>query len=112
MRFSPERLDMKRHIVIPAVYFLTVLICLLVAFDFDGRIRNDSAWLVAMGLTLPWSLVSVIFLWALIHGAGLEFFSVMYLSFAAINAYVMYRMALPGAMTRFLYGKVNSDSDS
>jgi len=102
---------MKRHIVIPVVYFLIVLVCLLIAFDFDGRIRSDAAWLVAVVLTLPWSLVSVIFMWALIHGAGLEFFTVMYLTFAATNAYLLYRMALPGRLTKFLYGNVGADAD-
>lgn len=103
---------MKRQIVIPAVYLLIVLICLLIAFDFDGRIRSDEAWLAAAALTLPWSLVSVIFLWALMHGAGLEFFTVMYMLFAFINAYILYRMARPGTMTRFLYGSTNSDNGS
>jgi hypothetical protein len=103
---------MKRYIVIPAVYFLAVLVCLLIAFDYDGYMRSSSAWLGAVVLTLPWSLVSVIFMWALFHGAGLEFFTVMYLLFAAINAYLLYRMALPGKMAKFLYGKVNSESDS
>jgi hypothetical protein len=103
---------MKRHIVIPAVYFITVLICLLIAFDYDGYMRSDVAWLVAVALTLPWSIVSIIFMWALFHGAGLEFFTVMYLLFAAINAYVIYRMVLPGKMTKFLYGMGSSDSDT
>ena len=102
---------MKRHIVISVVYILIVLICLLIAFDYDGRMRSDAAWLVAVVLTLPLSLVSIIFMWALFHGAGLEFFTVMYLSFAAVNAYALHRMALPGKMTKFLYGKVGADSD-
>ncbi|MBK9154820.1 MAG: hypothetical protein IPM25_11490 [Chloracidobacterium sp.] len=101
---------MKRHIVIPAIYFLIVLVCLLIAFDYDGYMRSSAAWLVTVALTLPWSVVSIIFMWALFHGAGLEFFTIMYLAFAAVNAYVIYRMALPGKMTKFLYGKVNTDN--
>ena len=102
---------MKRHIVIPAAYFLIVFVCLLIAFDYEGYMRSSAAWLVAVVFTLPWSVVSILFMWALFHGAGLEFFTIMYLAFAAINGYMLYRMALPGKMTRFLYGKVNSDYD-
>ena len=69
--------------VLPFIYGAIVLGCLLIAFDFDGRMRSSAAWLVAVILTLPWSMVSVLFLWALFHGAGLEFFTVMYLGFAA-----------------------------
>jgi len=48
--------------------------------------------LVLIVLTLPWSLISVVFVWALIHGAGLWYFTLMYLAFAGINGYILYRV--------------------
>lgn len=76
-------------IVLSALYLLTVIVCIPLAFDFKGAIDFD--WtLVLIGLTLPWSLVSVVFAWSLIHGAGLEFFTFMYLLFAGLNATILY----------------------
>lgn len=96
---------MKRQVVIPVVYFLIVFVCLLTAFDFDGRLRSFEALLAAVLLTLPWSIVSVLFLWALIHGAGLEFFTVMYSLFAAVNAFILYRISRPRKMSKTLNGE-------
>ena len=77
--------------IIPVIYLIAVIVCIGLGFDYSGRI--DSDWvLVLMGLTLPWSIVSVLFIWALIHGAGLEFFTVMYLLFAVINAVILNRI--------------------
>ena len=45
-----------------------------------------------MALTLPWSIISVVFMWALVHGAGLGFFAVMYFSFAIINSFFIYKL--------------------
>jgi hypothetical protein len=82
-------LKSKLPLIIPALYLLAVIACILLAFDFKGDINLD--WtLVLIGLTLPWSIVSIIFMWALIHGAGLGFFTVMYLAFAGINALILY----------------------
>jgi hypothetical protein len=54
------------------------------AFDFSGSI--DMFWtLVLIVLTLPCSLVSILFAWGLIHGAGLEFFTLMYVTLAMLN---------------------------
>lgn len=64
------------------------------AFDFKGSINFDW-WLVLCGLTLPWSFISIIFIWALMHGAGLEFFTIMYLFFASINAWLIYLITKP-----------------
>ncbi len=97
---------MRRQVVIPIAYFLAVLILLLVAFDFDGSMRSSEAWLVAVVLTLPWSFVSVIFMWALFHGAGLEFFTLMYLSFALINGFLLHRMLHPKKVSENL-GELN-----
>jgi hypothetical protein len=73
-------LKSKFLFILPALYMLVIIVCISLAFDFKGRIH--SGWtLVLIGLTLPWSIVSVFFMWALFHGAGLEFFTVMYLVF-------------------------------
>lgn len=81
----------KLPVIIPSLYALAVLGCIPLAFDYAGDV--DTTWLlVLVALTLPWSLVSVVFMWALIHGAGLEFFTFMYLAFAAVNAYILYRL--------------------
>ena len=81
----------KLPIVIIGLYLMAVLLCLLRAFDYAGAINIE--WtLVVIGLTLPWSLVSVLFTWSLIHGAGLEFFTFMYLLFAVVNSLLFYRL--------------------
>lgn len=75
--------------LLPTVYMIAVISCIPLAFDYIGRV--DSTWLlVLIVLTLPWSLVSLIFAWSLFHGAGLEFFTVMYVVFGVINATLMY----------------------
>jgi hypothetical protein len=79
----------KWPFVIIAFYLLAVVVCIFLAFDFDGRI-NTTWTLAVIVLTLPWSFVTVIFTWSLIHGAGLEFFTVMYLVFAGINSLLFY----------------------
>jgi hypothetical protein len=76
-------------IVLTALYLVVVFACIPLAFDFAGAI-NFNWTLVLIGLTLPWSLVSVLFAWSLIHGAGLEFFTVMYVLFAGLNATILY----------------------
>ncbi len=76
------------------MYLILVIICILLAFDYEGRLNSDW-WLVLCAITLPWSLVSIIFMWALFHGAGLEFFTVTYLLFAAINTFLIYLIARP-----------------
>ena len=75
--------------ILPVIYLLAVIVCVLMAFDFAGSINSE--WvLVLIGLTLPWSIVSVFFVWSLIHGAGLGFFTVLYLVFAGINTFILY----------------------
>jgi hypothetical protein len=79
----------KNPVIAIAIYLIAVVVCIFLAFDFDGRI--DTAWtLVLIGLTLPWSLISIVFAWALIHGAGLEVFTFMYLVFAGLNSLIFY----------------------
>lgn len=82
-------LNSKFPFIVISVYLLTVITCIFLAFDFEGAI--DTSWtLVLILLTLPWSLVSILFAWALIHGAGLEFFTFMYLVFAGLNTLILY----------------------
>ena len=75
-------------IIASMAYLIAVIICISQAFDFRGAINFN--WLLALiALTLPWSMVSVFFVWALIHGAGLDFFTLMYLSFAVLNLFIV-----------------------
>ncbi len=76
-------------LVVIAIYMLAVFVCIFLAFDFEGAI--NTLWTGALiVLTLPWSLVSILFAWALIHGAGLEFFAVIYLLFASFNSLIFF----------------------
>jgi len=84
----------KKQYIFPLVYLILVVVCILMAFDYKGSLNSDW-WLALCALTLPWSLVSIIFMWALYHGAGLGFFTVMYLAFAIINAFLIYLIARP-----------------
>src|SRR5262245_35335953 len=80
----------KFPLVVIPIYLLAVVACIFLAFDYAGAI--NFGWTVALiGLTLPWSLVSIVFAWALIHGAGLGFFTFMYLAFAGLNSFIFYR---------------------
>lgn len=82
-------LKSKFPVVTVLLYLLAVGVCLFMGFDFEGAI--NLYWTLGLiVLTLPWSFISVIFSWALIHGAGLEFFAVMYLLFAGINSMLIY----------------------
>jgi hypothetical protein len=86
-----ETSKLKLPFIIIAIYLLAVIVCTFLAFDFAGAINSD--WtLVLIALTLPWSIVSIVFAWALIHGAGLEFFSFMYLLFAGLNSLIFYKL--------------------
>ena len=81
----------KLPLVAIAIYLLAVVACIFLAFDFAGA-TNFNWTLVLIGLTLPWSLVSIVFAWGLLHGAGLEFFAFMYLAFAGLNSFIFYRL--------------------
>lgn len=84
----------RRELLLPGLYLLFVVVCIFFAFDFDGR-TNDTAWLILMAATLPWSVISMVFAWAIMHGAGLELFAVMYFLFAVVNALLINRIARP-----------------
>jgi hypothetical protein len=81
----------KLPLVAIAIYLLAVVVCIFLAFDFAGAINFN--WTLALiVLTLPWSLVSIVFAWALIHGAGLGLFAFIYLAFAGLNSFIFYRL--------------------
>ena len=80
---------MKKCLIAIGIYIVTVAVCIFLAFNFQGSI--NAGWtLVLFILTLPCSLIAILFMWALIHGAGLEMFAVMFLSFAVINSFLIY----------------------
>ena len=85
---------LEKRYFIPVIYLTVTVICIFLAFDFDGR-TNIIGWLILSTLTLPWSLISILFLWAIMHGAGLEVFAGMYLVFAVINALLFYFLDKP-----------------
>src|SRR5262249_25135306 len=79
----------KLPLSVIGIYLLAIVACIFLAFDFAGAINFD--WtLVLIGLTLPWSIISIVFTWSLIHGAGLGFFTFMYLAFAGLNSFIFY----------------------
>lgn len=86
-----ETLRTKLPFIVITIYLLAVIVCIFLAFDFAGQI-NLNWTLVLIALTLPWSIVSIIFAWSLIHGAGLEFFTFMYLLFAGLNSLIFYKL--------------------
>lgn len=78
----------KAQTLASIAYLLAVVICIILAFDFDGSI--DVTWtLILITLTLPGSLVSILFTWSLIHGAELGFFAFIYLVSAIFNLVVI-----------------------
>ena len=68
---------------------------LIVAFPPPGdRAHLGLYGLVAIWLlTLPWSMVMVIFSWALIHDTGNPVFLLFFAGCAVLNAYIMRRTA-------------------
>lgn len=79
---------LKGPLIFAIIYLVAIVVCIFLAFDFDGRTNSD-AWLVLVVLTLPWSLVSVLFMWAIMHGAGLELFATMYFIFGLGNSLLL-----------------------
>jgi hypothetical protein len=67
------------------VYLFAVVACIFLAFDFDGAI-NTNWTIVLIGLTLPWSLISIVFAWALIHGPALGFYTTKGVAAEPLNA--------------------------
>src|SRR5262245_12138901 len=83
-------LKSKFHLIIPGVYLLAVVVCVVLSFDYKGSISNWT-WVLIL-LTLPWSSVTFFFMWALIHGAGLEYFTLVYLAFGGLNSFLLFQV--------------------
>ena len=77
----------------PALMMMVVIYAAAVTFLTIRMLAySDGEWLlVLIVLTLPWSLVAVVFLWSLIHGAGLGLFWLVFLGGGAANAFFFYR---------------------
>ena len=93
-------------------YIIGVSVCIWNAFDFEGAVNVD--WTFALiAITLPWSIISIIFLWGLMHGAGLEFFAVLFLIFAGLNSLGFYLivdwLSKNDRLRRLLYGNQKPD---
>ncbi|MEK7723472.1 MAG: hypothetical protein AAB336_03920 [Acidobacteriota bacterium] len=89
---------LKKQYIFPSIYFVLVVICIIGAFDYKGSL-NSNWWLTLSALTLPWSLIGFIFIWALIRGAGLELFTIMYLFFAVINVVLIHLIFSPKGLS-------------
>jgi hypothetical protein len=76
-------------LLVSGIYVLAVVVCMLFAFNYRGSI-NVYWTLSLIVLTLPLSMLSIFFVLPLIHGEGLEFFAVVYLGFAGVNALTLY----------------------
>ena len=77
------------------IYVVAVVVCTVRVLGY-----SDSDWLlILIVLTLPWSLLSVVFIWSLIHGASLVLFWAIYLGGGALNAFIFHRY-LPGLYAR------------
>jgi hypothetical protein len=75
--------------LLPVIYYIAVITCIILAFDYDGNI--DSDWtLILIGITLPLSIFSLIFMWSLMHGAALGFFTVLYGACGVANAALIF----------------------
>ena len=70
-----------------ALYAATVLLCTILVVGYgDGNFLG-----ALIALTLPWSLISVAFIWSVTHGASLWLFWLIYLGGGAANVYLLHR---------------------
>ena len=69
------------------LYAATVVLCTILVVGYgDGNFLG-----ALIALTLPWSLISVFFIWSLIHGASLWLFWLVYLGGGAANVFLLHR---------------------
>jgi hypothetical protein len=68
-------------------YMAAVILCTVSVAGYD----NSDWLLVLLALTLPWSVVAVIFVWSLIHGASPVLFWLVFLGGGMANALLSYR---------------------
>ena len=67
------------------VYLLLILVaCTILSLNISGTV-DIVLVIILFFLTFPWSLVTILFLWALLHEAGLGILSYLYFLFAIIN---------------------------
>jgi hypothetical protein len=77
----------NRALSTAVLYAAAVLVCTIRVVGYA-----DGDWLLLLiALTLPWSLISVPFVWSLGHGASLWFFWVLYLAGGTANALLLLR---------------------
>jgi hypothetical protein len=77
------------------LYAVTVLLCTILVVGY-----GDGDFLGALiALTLPWSLITVAFIWSLAHGASLWLFWLVYLAGGAANVFLLHRY-LPALYAR------------
>ncbi|HEY7242049.1 MAG TPA: hypothetical protein VH600_22965 [Burkholderiales bacterium] len=70
-----------------ALYVAAVLLCTILVVGY-----RDVDFLGALvGLTLPWSLITVVFIRSLIRGASLWLFWLVYLGGGAANVFLLHR---------------------
>ncbi len=81
---------MKKRVVLAVVYLAIVIALIFAAFDFRGAV-HPIPLLVLVAMTLPFSVLSYIGIWALIHGADIGCFSIFYLTCAAVNVWLVGR---------------------
>lgn len=72
-------------------YVLVVALLMAVAVQADGL--ELACGVAAFLLTLPWSLVSIPFIGSIVHGAATGLLTALYLLFAALNGYLLGRLA-------------------
>ena len=71
------------------LYLAAVIVLTIRALGY-----SDSDWLmVLIAATLPWSLVALLFLWSLIHGASPWLFWLVFVGGGAVNAFLWWRYA-------------------
>ena len=79
---------MRRWLVpIVVIYSGAVLVLTIRGLAYS----DGDALLILIALTLPWSLVCVVFLWSLIHGASVWLFWLVFLAGGAVNSFALYR---------------------
>lgn len=80
---------LKKQHLIPAIYLLSVVICILFLFIFDSPY-----WLLALfGLTLPLSILTFFFILGAIHLGDNSGIIILILIPAIINAFLIYLIA-------------------
>lgn len=85
---------LKREFLIPIIYFLVVGIAIPMAFPIDSQL-DTWIWCAVQELTLPWSIVGIVFFWAAIYDVATSAFLLYYFVSALVNAHLIYRMMRP-----------------